>query len=205
MEWISGEWQRTDVSRSLQFYSTTSSQYKRLFKQRGHFSHTIWEIFKRKLTASADLWRQRKRKKGVQLLQFNRDAINSCYWFYHSTNNASLDRHDQARAIAIWPITKNKFQRRGVLQIRVRYNLILAENAHSAQGQTGDGQAAVMAGRMAARSYGRQQTALLWYHMLVITPDSNYYSRLKTLIYRLQWGGWEPAFSPSQATIQIPI
>ena len=27
----------------------------------------------------------------------------------------------------------------------------------------------------------------------------------KTLIYRLQWGGWEPAFSPSRATIQIPI
>ena len=27
----------------------------------------------------------------------------------------------------------------------------------------------------------------------------------KTLIYRLQWGGWEPAFSPSRETIQIPI
>ena len=53
-----------------------------------------------------------------------------------------------------------------------------------------------------SRSYGRN---LLWYHLLVITPDSNYYSRLKTLIYRLQWGGWEPAFSPSRATIQIPI
>ena len=201
MEWISGEWQRTDVSRSLQFYSTTSSQYKRLFKQRGRFSHTIWEIFKRKLTASADLWRQRKRKKGVQLLQFNRDAINSCYWFYHSTNNASLDRHDQARAIARWPITKKKFQRPGVLQIRVRYNLILAENAHSAQGQTGDGQAEVMAGRMAARSYGRQQTALLWYHLLVITPDSISISNANAYLYKVH-GGW---VSPSAQPVWLPI
>ena len=48
----------------------------------------------------------------------------------------------------------------GVLQIRVRYNLILAENAHSAQGQTGDGEAAVMAGRMAARRVQKMQQEL---------------------------------------------
>ena len=46
--------------------------------------------------------------------------------------------------------------------------------------------------------------AALWYHLLVITPDSSY-SLAKANIYTLQCGSWEPAFSPSYLFIFLFI